>query len=136
MLRLDGFEVPDELRHLFTTERSLEVYRRLLASAVDAWLELGGVGPAIDWTDDNRAQIHLGGDSLFGALALQLALAISRRDGLAICDECSSAFIPNRRRPIGGPCYCARRECRVLTPKRRWAAKNRDARKSAQRSAE
>jgi hypothetical protein len=102
--------------------------RRLLASALQEWLRLGGVEVAFDWVGV-RPQLSLGGGSLFGALAMQLVLAVAGVDGFALCDECGLPFLPKRRNRPGVPRRCP--EHRDVVPKREYAR-----RKAAERRGE
>jgi hypothetical protein len=106
--------------------------RRLLEMAVQSWLTLGDVSVSFSWRM-HRPVIDIGSGSLFGALALQLALAVARVDGLDICDNCGRFFIPKRRNPAGTPRRCPDTECRSRMPKRKYAAERR-AKEAAERA--
>lgn len=70
--------------------------RRELAEYVNGLLDLGGVRPRIAWHRDG-VRFRLDGSGLFAALARQLAFAVARIDGLAVCSSCGKAFVPDRR---------------------------------------
>jgi len=46
-----------------------------------------------------KSLVHLSGDGLFGALAVQIMFDCSRTDGLAVCSSCGTPFLPGPRRP-------------------------------------
>lgn len=96
--------------------------RRLLASAIDHWLQMGAVNVQFRW-DSDLSRIDLGGGSLFGALALQIALAVGGRDGLAVCDSCRCVYMPVRHNGPGAVRRCS--DCGVKESKRVHAAKRR-----------
>ena len=98
--------------------------RRLLAAAVQEWLELGDAQMSFQWTGD-RPQYDLGTGSLFGALALQLSLTVARLDALVICDACGRSYIPRRQNRPGVPRRCPDPECRDRLPKRLYAQRRR-----------
>ena len=90
-----------------------------ISVAVNGWLELGHVLPLFSWGGTGPALVTLGarvswfnresqaewlpnmpllqGTSLFGALAVQLLMAVSRTGGLAICSGCGAPYVPKRR---------------------------------------
>lgn len=73
--------------------------RAFLSREINTWLLLGDVGVGLTLRKDDYSfslQYHpqLG---LFGALACQLALAITRAEGLAICSACGRAYAPPRK---------------------------------------
>jgi len=94
---------------------------KLLGTVIDHWLALGDVQVSFTW--DGRPHTSFGTGNLFGALGLQLALAVSRTDGLAICDACGHTFIPVRQRRAGSPTYCP--ECGPRASKRESARRRR-----------
>lgn len=84
--------------------RSRDVDIMELCNRVDDWLEMGNVRPTLSrlaWLDKGAPELEFGSTwrdgALFGALALQLALAIGRVDGLAVCTACRVTYIPRRR---------------------------------------
>lgn len=88
---------------------SLEVEKSSLKRQVDDWLEIGRVRARIAWWGAT-SRLDMGGNSLFGAIALQLALALSSTDGLAICSSCQAPYTPSRRPSSGTQQYCP--DCR------------------------
>jgi len=97
----------------------------LVQKIVNEWLTLGNIHPQFYWSGGEHltvedvlakprlnlpqgaATITFVGGGLFGALALQLVLALSRTDGFAICHSCGGAYIPTRR-PRSIRHYCSR----------------------------
>jgi hypothetical protein len=86
----------------------------LVARVIEDWLWAGNVRPIFRWESGAPRMLfgqfgsrgfekHSG---LFAALAMQLALAVGRTDGLAICSACSSAYVPLRRPRADRRNYC------------------------------
>jgi hypothetical protein len=82
---------------------------RVLAYFADYWLKAADVRP---WpqVQDGVVRLTLGSDwghsPLFGAIAVQLVLAISGAQGFVVCDACRNVYAP-RRTPRAGEChYC------------------------------
>ena len=100
---------------------------RLLALFADYWLKAADVRP---WpqVQDGVVRLTLGSDwghsPLFGAIAVQLVLAISGAEGFTVCDACRNVYAP-RRTPRGGEHhYCE--TCRdQKVPQRHAAARYR-----------
>jgi hypothetical protein len=80
--------------------------RSRLAGAVDSWLLLGAVRPTLRW-DAERPEIAQRSTGLFGAIGLQLTLAIASR-GLASCANCGRGFAPRRRPNLHRRTWCGR----------------------------
>lgn len=79
--------------------------RVMLARAVDRWVELGGVRVRADLGPEGQVVPVLAGEGLFGALGMQLLLAVSRSGDLALCTKCLGAFAPvDRRRRLCDDC--------------------------------
>ena len=80
----------------------------LLAAWVEEWLVLGGVRPSFQWrgTTGGDPRIQLQAPSSFGVLATQLAFAVARADGLAMCAACGVAYIPKRRPRADRRSFC------------------------------
>jgi hypothetical protein len=59
---------------------------------------------------DGIVRLTIGSDwghsPLFGAIALQLVLAISGAEGFAVCDECRNVYAPRRTPRAGERHYC------------------------------
>jgi hypothetical protein len=83
--------------------------RRVVTLQLKEWLAIGRVELEPSW-DEEPLALRLGVAGLFGALAVQLALAISRTDGLAVCSGCGISYIPSRRPKANRRRYCP--ECR------------------------
>jgi len=85
---------------------SVEGEKLIVARVLNEWLRLGSVRPVMEWRPSRkheRPAIRFGGSSgLFGALALQLALAIGKLDGLALCVHCRAEYMPAARSPKAG----------------------------------
>ncbi len=68
----------------------------MVAGIISQWLAWGGVRPVVAWPAARpRMELWLG--SFFGALALDLAFAVTGTRGVAFCAECGRPFIPGRR---------------------------------------
>lgn len=78
----------------------------LVAEVADAWLRLGDARPRIRLPGAGEGMVF-SGRNLFGTLALQLASAISRREGLDICLGCGLPYTPTRVPPKGRRHYCS-----------------------------
>jgi hypothetical protein len=111
-IRFMGYEDTDERRR-----RTFQQFA--LSTEVNGWLELANVRPFFSWGEDEEATIalgttilwfslttqkdwlpllpHLHGTTLFGALGIQLLMAVSRKEGFAICSACGSPYTPKRR---------------------------------------
>jgi len=98
---------------------TIDEQRRLVSRAVQEWLELGDVAVIFRWT--GAASIEFGSYCLFGALALQLALAVARSQGLAVCMSCGRAYPPLRQPAPGRNNYCDLSDCGSRAAKRDWA---------------
>jgi hypothetical protein len=72
---------------------------------VNQWLQIGGVDIEFAWSGENP-EIDLRPRSLVGALAVQLAFAASRTDGLRICSSCGTAYVPERKPARTRRSYC------------------------------
>lgn len=85
---------------------------------LDEWVEIGRVRPVcearIDWSgakDDPRLVSTMGGDGLFGALALRLLLAVTGVRGLAFCAACDEPFAPTYGQRRGDRSWCKDPQC-------------------------
>lgn len=83
----------------------LRASRAALAELLNWWLAIDRVGTYIVWEGSAPRLTH-GGDGLFAAVALQLVLAATRTDALAICSGCGLTFLPTRRPGAARRCYC------------------------------
>lgn len=97
-----------------THAEKMKMQRYQVAFVVERWLSLGGVRPRFTW-EGLTPSFELGGPALigtglFGALAVQLLLSISRIDGLEVCSGCTHPYLPSRRPQSGRRHYCP--DCR------------------------
>jgi hypothetical protein len=109
---IQGHWVPSDVRGVpgaATNADRLHTQQLVLTFAVQRWLNLGDVRILASW-GDNGGAVDFGRDSLFGALALQLALTATRHGGFFRCSHCGDAYIPERRPREGEEHYC--RDCR------------------------
>lgn len=86
-------------------DNAIEREKMTLAGLINEWLSWGNVRPRLHW-NDLKARVAFGGEGLFGALAVQLLLVVSRIDGLAICSACSLPYMPSRRPSSARRNYC------------------------------
>jgi hypothetical protein len=80
--------------------------RLLLSTVVNGWADIGGLTLRHKWAISGAPRIALAGHQLFGALAVQLLLAIGRTNGFAHCSACGKQYTPDRRPPPGRRHYC------------------------------
>ena len=75
--------------------------RYLLAQDTSSLVQLGAVTPRMIYQKGGWVLIHQahGIVNLFGILAFQAMLAISRTDGLATCSACGESYVVTGRRP-------------------------------------
>ncbi|MCI0485773.1 MAG: hypothetical protein L0229_04145 [Blastocatellia bacterium] len=81
-------------------------------------LDMAGVHVSWVWTTKIEPRTQFRGVGLFGALVMQLMMAVSRTDGFAICSACHEPYIPKRRPRFRQNNYCPKRECRYLAASR------------------
>ncbi len=79
-------------------EASIAMQRQVLSEVINYWLRAAAVRPSMTWSGD-KPSVELGGEGLFGALAVQLLFDSSRTDGLTVCTSCGTPFLPAFRRP-------------------------------------
>lgn len=91
-------------------DQHVDVERLILARVINEWLALGGVRPSLSWSRPDP-DVQLFGANLFSAIALQLAFAVSGRDGIAVCSACGRPYLPTRRPKAGQRRYC--KPCRM-----------------------
>jgi len=99
---------------------TIDEQRMVISRTVQTWLEWGDVAVVFNWTG-TATSIEFGSHCLFGALALQLALAVARSQGLAVCMNCGRAYPPLRRPAPGRNSYCDLSDCGSKAAKRDWA---------------
>jgi hypothetical protein len=103
------------------SERRLTLSRHLegLESAVSEWLRDGWVDIRLSWRSPiDGPEVRLGGYKLFGALAVQMMLAVATSDGFAICSGCGALYSPKKRPRAGEDHYCGAPECKKLANRR------------------
>ncbi len=87
----------------------IDFERVLIADGVNFWLECGGVRPKVTWKA-SRPIITLecpkAYGKLFANLALQLMMAVSQTDSVAICSACGQSYMPKRRPKTSQRRYC------------------------------
>lgn len=112
----------------------IAVQRRMLARAVQTWLDWSDVRVTYEWnppptgrsakTEPPRTRI--GASSLFGSLALSLTLGIAGAMGFGVCSGCGQDFVPKRPRDPSKKAWCYSTECRK-------AKQREDTRRSRER---
>lgn len=88
-------EYEEEFHKPLRPENSEDI-RRLLSFAVNDWLQLGGVRPQFVWKEP-APKLEVGGPTLFGHLAVQLALVVSRTEAMVFCSRCGIPYLPSRQ---------------------------------------
>lgn len=83
----------------------------VVRSIVNGWVDAGRVRPSLAYSPADRLTPTIGGDGLFGALALQLLLGVSNWRGLAVCSSCSTVFAPRTKPRPGERQWCADPAC-------------------------
>ncbi len=111
--------------------------RTSVAFELNRWLEIGGVRLAVEcfkhsYSISLQPPYHLG---VFGAIACQLAFAIARADGLAICSGCGQAYTPTRRPTVDRRNYCIEcgRSAAVRDASRDYRRRERERRDAIRR---
>ena len=84
---------------------SVSLARGVLGNHVHRFLEIGGIEVQFVWYHE-RPSISLTGEYLFAIVATQLAFAVARSEGLAICVACGRPYSPTRRPAKGRRNYC------------------------------
>ncbi len=77
-----------------------------VSNLVNFWLEDGDVRWQCTWEESDFA-LTTGVQSLYGAIVIQLALAVGRVEALATCSNCRTAYIPSRKPVEGRRRYCS-----------------------------
>jgi len=114
-----------------TTKVRRENARWIFSQTVQTWLRNAGIRVVYQWLGETP-ELTIGGQWLFGALSLQLAMAVGQSGGLATCTACSIFYTPSRRPRSGQRHYCA--SCReqkipVRDAARTYRDRKRDSRK-------
>jgi transposase-like protein len=106
---------PQSLKRLYPAVfeqpgETVDQQRAFVAACIREWLWLGSVRLDFKWYG-HGARIEFGGFGLhyglFGALAVQLILAIGGSDGVVFCSGCGKAYLPKRRPKSRQRNYCA-----------------------------
>lgn len=84
--------------------RSKQSNRKLIADAVNTWLEMANVGVTITLGHNASALSFTGG--LFGAIGLRLAAALGGSAGFAFCSGCSEVYETKRAPAPGRRHFC------------------------------
>jgi hypothetical protein len=87
--------------------RSIAEERDLVTRCINGWLSLDVTTLMVQWPRDRDSpQLALVHGGLFAALGLQILLAFTNNDGLALCSACSMPYIPSRRPAPHRRHYC------------------------------
>jgi hypothetical protein len=100
--------------------RQVAADRAGVAYQLKEWLRMGQVELEPAWDEPHHLSLRIGVAGLFGALVVQLALAIAKTDGLALCSACGMTYLPGRRPNPKRRRYCSR--CRARGAPQRDAA--------------
>ena len=104
----------DHVVHGRPQPRSQDEWRQATASAVQQWLDFGDVRVTFTWPTDNVPMVDWVSDNLFGALAMQLSLAVAQCDRFAICAGCRHPFGTTRRPRVDRDNYCPDKACKMF----------------------
>lgn len=85
----------------------LQSQRPLVAEIISQWLNQH-VRLVLKWWEETPPTIRVQPNGLWGAIALDCALAIARSEGLAICSSCALPYAPTRRPNPKRNRYCPR----------------------------
>ena len=102
----------DHVVHGRPQPRSHDEWRRAIAQAVQQWLDFGDVRVTFTWPADTDPMVDWVSDNLFGALAMQLSLAVAQCDRFAICAGCRLPFATTRRPRADRDNYCSNQLCK------------------------
>jgi len=97
--------VVESIRNSESKKRAVREEQWLLGQVINDWLRWGTVAPKFEW-DAGTPRLTLSGTWLAGALALQLAMAVSQTKGLAFCSNCGRGYVPSRRPRVNARNYC------------------------------
>lgn len=89
-----------------TSKFSVKHGHSLLSFVVNDWLQLGGVRPQFLWTVGSKPRIEWGGPTLFGHLAVQMALVVSQTNEMAFCSHCGIPYLARRQPNPNRRHYC------------------------------
>ncbi len=105
-----------------------ELQRYQVGAVVDEFLYCSGLRPRFEWRPGTPARLVPLAGNTFGALSIQLALAIQAPRGLALCSECAGIYAPKIRPRPNVDHYCPK--CRKLgAPQRNAKRRSRQKRK-------
>jgi len=94
----------------------------IISDMINEWLGDAGVALELNWTG-NEPRLILTGGRAFGALGVQLLLAVTANN-LAVCDGCKLPYLREGRKPQKG----RRNFCRTCGKKAAWKMQARDFR--------
>jgi hypothetical protein len=134
MARMRDDDATSQLARHGSAMTALELRGRL-----NEWLRMGAVRPACqlhpDWYNvagESKLLATVGGNGLFGALALRLLLAATGAYGLALCAGCGDWYTPASTPRPGERNWCRRGDCQKA--KRAAASRDYYARENAKRA--
>lgn len=119
-----------------------ELHPRAVQLAIQRWLDWSDIGVSFEFQTFNearvvrnrtaatRAALRIGASSLFGTLALSLAMSASNAQSFAVCAACGRSFLPHRHRQEGTNAWCGDEKCDA-EKKRREAILRRQRDKAA-----
>jgi hypothetical protein len=96
-------------------ERRKRGVHQAIAEKVNDWMAFGKVRPDFTWNRERKDwEIAISAKAvpnLFGLLVVSLMLAISDKDGFAICSICNRWYMPDRRPAANRKSYCTKPSC-------------------------
>lgn len=95
------------------SKQTMAMNRLNLGGLLNEWIQLGDVRPFLDWDlSERKPRFKLGGrfSGLFGALALQLTMAVLQAGGIAICSHCHNDYRTKRQPKRNQKNFCP--QCR------------------------
>lgn len=127
-----------------TRREILNEQRRFVVHVGQQWLEIADVTVSLAWAEPSRGQpdarplLGYHGTGLFAALAIEVALSLTRASGVHRCDHCGITYIRLKRAvQRGRKGYCP--DCEDVGPRETWRNKPgqraRDAEKARARRA-
>lgn len=107
-------------------EQRILIVSGYINSLIEGWLDLADTRLQYRWRPGG-AELFVGTGGLFGALVVDLALAVGGSHGFAFCSSCSLPYVPGRQPSAGRRNYCG--------PCRREGVPLRDAKRDQRRRA-
>lgn len=104
-------------------EHRIEEAHKYIIACIRRLLHMANIHVDWFWPKGTDPQIQITGGDLFGALVMQLVLAINQADGLAVCSACGEFYAPKRRPRPDQKNYCPEKACRKLTAWRKASAR-------------